>query len=157
MHGTLSDADMDELLVSGIFGHLGYCDGNKPYVVPLAYVFHDGVIYGQTTEGRKIDLVRKNPLVCFQVQHERNYEWRSVLCWGTFEEFDFERLEHEEALPILTLLTERLGGIQKNVGIVLPSFSLEGAAAAKTVDGRKSVLFRILVTERTGKFYRAEG
>ncbi len=156
MYGTLSDPEMDELLAAGVFGHLGYCDEGKPYVVPLAYVFHDNVFYGQTTEGRKTELIRKNPLVCFQVQHERNYEWRSVVSWGTFEEFDFEHMEHEEALPILQLLTERLAGIQKNVGIVLPSFSLEGTPAAKTVDGRKSVLFRILVTERTGKFYKAE-
>ncbi len=156
MNGTLSDADMDELLTSGVFGHIGYCDGGKPYVMPLAYVFHDNEIYGQTTEGRKIELIRKNPLVCFQVQHERNYEWRSVICWGTLEELDFEHMEHKEAIPIIRLLTDRLGGIQKNVGITIPSFSLNGKAVPLTVDGRKSTLFRILVTERTGRFYRAE-
>lgn len=155
MERALSVGETDALLQSEVFGHLGCTDGSRPYVLPLAYVFHDNVIYGQTSEGKKTDILRRNPSVCFQVQRQEEDQWRSVMCWGTFEELDFGKLEKGEAAAIVALLTERLSGIQKNVGITIP-FSFADGAAPLVLNKRKSTLFRILVTEKTGKLYAAE-
>src|SRR4029079_330134 len=117
--------------------------------------FHANVIYGQTTEGKKIEILRKNPLVCFQVQKQEGKTWRSVICWGTFEELDFAKLDKAEAVDVAKLLTEHLGSIQDTVGVAVP-FSFAESAMPLTVNNRRSTLFRILVTEKTGKFYVAE-
>ena len=154
MQGELSDVEMDELLSSEVFGHLGCSDGGKPYIVPMAYVFRENALYGQTTEGKKVDMLRKNPLVCFQVEKLKERQWRSVICWGKFEELDFEELEKPEAVEIVKLLTQRIGAIQENVGIAIP-FSFPGTAEPAVVNDKKSSLFRILITEKTGKFYMA--
>ncbi len=81
-----------------------------------------------------------------------------MICWGTFEELDFDKLEKTEAMQVFKLLTERIGSIQKNIGIAIPSFSFSFSAKAAplTVNSRKSILFRILITEKTGRLYAAE-
>lgn len=155
MERALSDTEMRELLESEVYGHLACSDNGKPYIVPLAYVFHENVLYGQTTEGKKIAILRRNPLVCFQVQQQKEKEWRSVMCWGNFEEFAFEKLNEVEASMIVELLTNRLGSIQENVGIAVPRYSFEQNAVPLLVNNRKSTLFRIVITEKTGKLYEA--
>lgn len=149
MDKPLSPDGINELLRSEVFGHLACVDGDKPYISPMAYVFYGNAIYGQTTEGKKIDILRRNPQVCFQVQQKSDC-WRSVLCWGTFEELDFDQLEQTEASMIVELLTMRLGAIQSEVGISVP-FGFSGKAAPLSVNHKTSTLFRILITEKTGR------
>lgn len=155
MHGTLTDPEMQALLSSEMFGHLGCTDGVKPYVVPMAFAYRDNVLYGQTMEGKKVEMMRKNPLVCFQVEKLQDTEWKSVICWGTFEEMDFARLGKPEAVEAVKLLTQRLGSIQEAAGIAVP-FSFSGGAAPLTVNEKTSTLFRIVLTEKTGRFSKAE-
>lgn len=152
MERLLSTGEIDALLQEEVIGHLGCTDGTRPYVLPLAYVFHDNVIYGQTTEGRKTDILRKSPSVCFQVERQGENGWRSVMCWGGFEELDFQRLDKNQGTRIVSLLTERLSGIQKNVGIVIPFAFVDGVKSIHTDRGR-STLFRIPITEKTGRLY----
>lgn len=156
MEHPLSDREMNALLASEIFGHLACCENGRPYIVPLAYVFHENVIYGQTVEGKKTEILRTNPLVCFQVQKQINEEWKSVMCWGSFEEMDFQKLKTDEAISIVELLTKRLGSIQENVGIAIPRYSFTDKAVPLMTNNRKSTLFRIIVTKKTGRSYRSE-
>ena len=53
--------------------HLGLVDGDEPYVIPMnyGYTMKDGrltlYLHG-ATKGRKLDLIRKNPKVCFSLE-----------------------------------------------------------------------------------------
>lgn len=152
MQGTLSETEMQALLSSQVFGHLGCTDGCKPYVVPMAYVYHKDVIYGQTIEGKKVEMLRNNPLVCFQVEHMEDRTWRSVICWGTFQEMDFRELHNPESVAVVELLTKRIGNIQENIGIAVP-FSFAAGSAPGKANEKLSTLFRIVVTEKTGRFF----
>ena len=152
MQGSLSSTEMDELLSSEVFGHLGCTDSTKPYIVPMAYVHHENVLYGQTTEGKKVEILRKNPLVCFQVEKQEDRRWQSVICWGIFEELDFAELQKPESMEVVKLLTQRIGAIQENVGIAVP-YSFQGGAQPLSVNEKKSTLFRISISEKTGRFY----
>lgn len=149
MHRPLSAEGIEELLTSQVFGHLACCDAGVPYIVPIAYIYHDNAIYGQTTEGRKTDILRRNPLVCFQVQQHTDC-WRSVLCYGTFEELDFQKLQDNDGTMIVELLTMRLGAIQDDIGITVP-FSFNGHATPLSADDRVSTVFRIVISEKTGR------
>jgi nitroimidazol reductase NimA-like FMN-containing flavoprotein (pyridoxamine 5'-phosphate oxidase superfamily) len=155
MERTLSETEMNALLQSEVYGHLACSDNGKPYIVPLAYVFQNGVLYGQTTEGKKVEILRRNPLVCFQVQQQKENEWRSIMCWGSFEEFEFEKLDETEVSMVAELLTNKLGSIQENVGIGIPQYAFEEKTTPLMVNHRTSILFRIVVTEKTGKLYEA--
>lgn len=49
-------------------GYLGVCTEDIPYVVPLNYVWFEGKIYFHgATEGRKMEILKKNANVCFTV------------------------------------------------------------------------------------------
>jgi nitroimidazol reductase NimA-like FMN-containing flavoprotein (pyridoxamine 5'-phosphate oxidase superfamily) len=152
MQGTLSDTEIEDLLSSETFGHLGCTDGPKPYVIPMAFAYKENTIYGQTTAGKKVEILRKNPQVCFQVQDLQAHRWRSVLCHGLFEELDFEALQRREDVEAVRILTERIGRIQEKVGIAVP-FSFSDGASPLTVNEKKSSLFRIVIQEKAGRFF----
>lgn len=46
---------------------LGLSVDNRPYIVPLNFGYRDDVLYFHgALEGRKIDMLRENPQVCFE-------------------------------------------------------------------------------------------
>ena len=59
MLSTLTDKEIDEFLMAHKIGNIGCCLNEKPYVFPMAYVYHEDVIYGQTTIGKKIEAARR--------------------------------------------------------------------------------------------------
>jgi nitroimidazol reductase NimA-like FMN-containing flavoprotein (pyridoxamine 5'-phosphate oxidase superfamily) len=155
MSDTLTDSQMNELLTEEIFGHLACSDNGKPYVIPMAYVFIENVLYGQTTSGKKVEMMRKNPLVCFQVEQLKDNRWRSVMCWGMFEELDFAQLKEPQESMAVEILTQRIAGIQQNVGVSVP-FSFSQKARPLTVNEKQSTLFRIVIQEKSGRVYVPE-
>ena len=87
MTKMLSEAEARNLIAAGRIGRLGCVDNGEPYVVPINYVFEDGSIYSHSLPGRKIDVLRAHPRACLQVDEiENNFEWRSVIAYGNFEE-----------------------------------------------------------------------
>ena len=56
------------ILGKGLVCHVAMVDEGKPYMVAMNYGFRDDTIYLHAAlEGRKIDILRKNPDVCFMV------------------------------------------------------------------------------------------
>ena len=69
--------------------HLGLCDEDWPYVVPLnyGYTFEEGKLtlymHGATT-GYKYDLIRKNPKISFEMDCEVTpFEGKTACQYGT--------------------------------------------------------------------------
>ena len=59
---------IEDILKKGNLLHLGLADSNLPYVVPMNYGYSDGNLYLHCAkEGQKIDLIRKNCKVCFNI------------------------------------------------------------------------------------------
>ena len=59
---------MDDVLAKALFIEVAMSDGEgRPYIVPMGFGYEDGVIYLHgASEGLKNDILRDNPLVCFQ-------------------------------------------------------------------------------------------
>ena len=58
-----------EILRKGLVCHVAMVDEGMPYMVAMNYGFRDNAIYLHATlEGRKIDILRKNPRVCFNAR-----------------------------------------------------------------------------------------
>lgn len=80
--------ECNEMLGRTSFGRLGCAHDNQPYVLPLNFAL-DGsdYLYSFTTLGQKIDWMRSNPLVCFEVDEVKNHnQWSSVIVFGRYEE-----------------------------------------------------------------------
>jgi uncharacterized protein len=87
MNDQLSDLQVNNLLSSHAIGRIACTDGTLPYIVPVTYFFDGEFIYGQTKEGMKLELLRKNPNVSFEVDQVTDMaNWQSVVVAGKFEE-----------------------------------------------------------------------
>lgn len=48
---------------------IALCDWEKPYLIPMVFGYLDGYLYLHSAqEGKKIDLIRKNNQICFEVE-----------------------------------------------------------------------------------------
>ena len=95
----------------------------------------------------KLDIMRKSPNVCFEVDDVRHMaNWQSAIVWGKFEEL--KNQEREEGLRILLHRHLPLSSsITAHLGKAWPfsEFDLEEITG---------VVFRIAITKKTGKFER---
>jgi nitroimidazol reductase NimA-like FMN-containing flavoprotein (pyridoxamine 5'-phosphate oxidase superfamily) len=88
----LPSLEIEKLLRTAIVGRIACCghgqtgDG-RPYLVPIAYGYDGAAIYAHSGPGRKLDLMRAEPRVTFEVDEaQASDRWRSVIAEGTFEE-----------------------------------------------------------------------
>jgi uncharacterized protein len=87
MLGILNDKQIDALLHSQVIGRIGCHADGRTYVVPVTYVYDGHIIICHSREGLKLEMMRKNPEVCFETDTIDNMaNWRSVIVWGTFKE-----------------------------------------------------------------------
>ena len=87
MTGDLTKEQISNLLSSQMIGRIACCEIHKPYIVPIAYAYDGKDIYCQTTEGKKIQYMRDNPNICFQIDFTNNISnWQSIIVYGKFEE-----------------------------------------------------------------------
>ena len=50
---------------------LGMTDGKQPYVIPINFGYKEDTFYFHSAkEGRKLDLIRTNPLVCIEIDED---------------------------------------------------------------------------------------
>ena len=115
--------------------------------MPITYVFDGDAVYGHSADGLKIRMMRAHPRVCFEVDQRENLaNWRSVIAWGVFEE-----LHGQEALDALQILVARLLPLVRSETLRLPNDP--SLATAKAVaDTPKNIIYRVRLTERTGRF-----
>ena len=146
MLGELSDIQIDNLLLSQAVGRIGCTDGNKPYITPVTYVYDGKNIIGQTKEGLKLNILRKNPNVCFEVDRMSDMaNWQSVIVSGTFQELKGKEADEardylfDHVLPLMTSST------------IHPH---QHAVAGNVDDSNriKPVMYRIMIKEKSGRF-----
>lgn len=79
---ALSEADSWQLLCEAPVGHLGLSDEDGvPYVIPLNHVVVDGDIFFHCAgSGRKLDIMRVNPKVCYEVNSFLGVEAAARAC-----------------------------------------------------------------------------
>jgi nitroimidazol reductase NimA-like FMN-containing flavoprotein (pyridoxamine 5'-phosphate oxidase superfamily) len=140
--GTLTRAQIEKVLRDGTIGRIGACADGKTYVVPITYVYDGTSVYGHTTVGQKVLMMRKNPSVCFEVDEIRDLaNWRSVIAWGRYEE-----LTGDVAIAAAKLIAARLGP--------LTTSATAGPSGPTARGSRAHVSYRIRLTERAGRFER---
>jgi nitroimidazol reductase NimA-like FMN-containing flavoprotein (pyridoxamine 5'-phosphate oxidase superfamily) len=149
MLGELSATEIEDLLRKQFVGRIGCHDKDLVYVVPISYAYDKDCVYCHAYEGKKIDIMRKNPKVCFQVDEMRDMaNWRSVMAWGEFHELSNE---DEKAHALLVLLHRQLpspSSITTHLGKFWP-FAAPNTAELVKIPG---ITFLISLTEKTGRF-----
>lgn len=87
----MSEYDIRNMIQHTQLGRLAYVLDNRPYILPLSFRFSGGSLYCFTTEGHKIDALRKNDAVCILFdQIESRTNWRTVVLNGRYREIERE-------------------------------------------------------------------
>jgi uncharacterized protein len=150
MFGNLNSEEIESLLHHQLIGRIGCHWDNMTYVVPISYAYDGEFIYAITHEGMKINFMRQNRQVCFEVEDIRELSnWQTAICWGQFEELANRTERHSgidilyhRQLPIITSDTTKLS----------PTWPFRPA----NIDAIKGVVFRIRITRKTGKFEKQD-
>jgi hypothetical protein len=83
--------EIESVLHRHHLGRLACIVDGEPYVVPITYTYQDGFIYGHTMPGQKLDAMRAEPRVSFEVDERWEADtWRSAVVRGNFEELTAE-------------------------------------------------------------------
>ncbi len=121
--------------------------GGIPYVVPVSYAFDGKSLYFHSRDGRKIEAMRKNPKVCFEIDSIDHLDsWRSVLVFGDFEELTAPK-DKERAMK---LLSDKLDPLLVTSIVRQPKATDPGIVEKKL----NAIYFRITIQEKTGRFQK---
>lgn len=147
MLGLLTENQIDELVARQVTGRLGCVAEGKVYIVPVNYFYKNSTVYAHASPGRKIDMMRSNPNVCFQVDDIRSiFRWQSAILWGTYQEITDPEKKHQAMQGIIHRLmpfstspsTHPSHAITSNQGDLQHKIDL--------------IVYQITITEKTGRF-----
>jgi len=107
-----NQTDIEKIIKKSLVCRLALSDNGQPYIVPLCFGYKNRILYFHGAgEGKKIDIIKKNPLVCFEfdinteiIRAENACKWgmryQSVIGFGKafiVENFD----KKQKALEII--------------------------------------------------------
>jgi uncharacterized protein len=148
MLGELTTTQINNVISSQVIGRLACTDGKQPYIVPVTYTYDGQYIYGQTNEGTKLKILRKNPNVCFEVDIMTDMRnWQSVIVFGKFEELTKKLAEKAREIlfgRVFTLMTSS----------TVHAHEHENTAELKDEGRVRVVMYRIKIKKMTGRFER---
>jgi len=148
MIGILSDDQVEEVLQANALGRIGCRDNDKIYVVPVNYVYDGKYIIAHSVEGMKIRMMRKNHSVCFEVDEIKNFtNWKTVIAWGEYQELTEER-DRYYAMKLFVDRTIRM----KISETAKPPEMSEKRLHPRSPGNIRPVVYRIVISERTGRF-----
>ena len=81
----ITDPDeISKILQQATVCRLAMAVDDKPYIVPLNFGFEDGCLFFHSArEGRKIEMIKNNPLVCFECEVGVDIvEGKTACAWG---------------------------------------------------------------------------
>lgn len=151
MLGVLTEKQIDELMTRQVTGRLGCVADGKVYVVPINYFYKNSTVYAHSAIGKKIEIMRQNPNVCFQVDEIHSiFRWQSAILWGSYEEIIDPAKKHQAMQGI----THRLMPM-----VTTPSGHPSHGITSSETDLRNNIeliVYKINITEKTGKFEHSD-
>lgn len=138
-------SEMDAVIDKARVCRLAMMDGDRTYIVPLSFGYDGKVLYFHSArEGKKLDLLRKNGRVCFELDTDVSVfagdvpcKWgmayRSIIGWGEVEFI----LEPDARRWVLD--------------IIMAHYSGESSFAYTDAEINRVSVFKVTVLEMTGK------
>jgi nitroimidazol reductase NimA-like FMN-containing flavoprotein (pyridoxamine 5'-phosphate oxidase superfamily) len=137
-------AELLRILAEARVCRVAMSDHDRPYLVPLAFALDgEDIVLHSARAGRKLDILRRNPAVCFEVEEgveidvgpspcATGMRFRTVIGHGTAELVE----DAAERARLLALFGPRYGAPDR----ALPANEIE-----------RTAVLRIRVSELTGK------
>jgi len=135
---------IEDIIRKGQVCRLALSENERPYIVPLCFGYKDNNLYFHTAlEGKKIDILRKNNNVCFEIDIDQelvkgkkacncSMKYRSVIGFGKAE------------------LIEDIDSKRKAFNIIMQNY-LEGFFKYPEESIQNTVIIKVEIESMTGK------
>jgi nitroimidazol reductase NimA-like FMN-containing flavoprotein (pyridoxamine 5'-phosphate oxidase superfamily) len=131
----LSETDIDHILRNERIGRIGSTSVGHVQITPIVYGYDGTSIYGHSRFGRKIQYMRGNPEVCFEVEEVVDpVTWAVVVLHGRYMELDDLQ---ERDVAMRCILAQAGGGPE--------------SSAVQAESGSDLVIYRIVIDDRVGR------
>lgn len=138
------ESDMEGVIRHSLVCRLAMCLDGQPYVVPLCFGYRDGALYLHSArEGRKIDIIRQNPRVCFEMDVVAGLKADESACkWG----MSYESIIGYGTAELLESPAEKRTGLD----IIMSQYSDRSFTYSED-EIRKTAVIKVTVESMTGK------
>lgn len=77
-------SEIESIICNSMVCRLGLVDDGSPYIIPLCFGYKDNCLYFHSAkEGRKIEILRRNNAVCFELDGNLELQVGKAACnWG---------------------------------------------------------------------------
>jgi uncharacterized protein len=136
---------IEEILGNSAICRLGLLDGARPYIVPVNYGYKDKFIFIHSAhEGKKIDLIRQNNKVCFEIEQVAEIAKDEIPCkWATV----YRSAIGYGEIEIITDYVKKVEGLK----IIMEHNGFEGEITFEKKSVDAMVLLKLRITEIAGK------
>lgn len=136
---------LDEILTNSKICRLGMIDNGLPYVLPFNFGYHENCIYIHSApEGKKIDILKKNPLVCFEVEQQADIVEDEIACkWSTL----YQSVVGYGNVQLVTEFEEKKHGLE----IIMTQHGYKGKMEFETKEVEFIVILKLQIESMTGK------
>lgn len=137
-------AAVEDVLRRATVCRLGLCRDDMPYVVPVCFGFDGGALYFHCArEGKKLDILRKNNNVCFEVDIDHEIVKAEKACgWG---------MKYKSVVGFgRAVFVEEVELKRKGLDVIMRQYS--GGAFEYSIDAiEKTVVIKVEIESMTGK------
>ena len=136
---------LEEILTNSRICRLGMIDNGLPYVLPFNFGYSENCIYIHSApEGKKIYLLKENPMVCFEVEQQADIIEDEVACkWSTL----YRSVVGYGNVEIVTDFEEKLNGLE----IIMKQHGATGKLDFEIKEVDFIVILKLSITTMTGK------
>ena len=136
--------EIEKILQESTVCRLAMVDEDKPYMVPLNFGYRDGYLFFHSAkEGRKIDVIQKNPNVCFEVDQLIKFKKAKTACdWGV----EYNSVIGSGRAQLLDKLDEKIAALN-----VIMSHYSDRVFDYPDEALEKTLVFKVKIDRMTGK------
>ena len=140
----LDRAQIDAILERALVCRIALCDDSTPYILPVNFGYEDGCLYIHCAlKGKKLDILKRNSMVCFEVDIDHALVVGATPCSHTFRYRSVIGFGSAVFVDNVTEKRKGLDAIVKHYSGGHPSYSDDARA--------KVTILKIEIESMTGK------
>jgi len=137
--------EIETILSQATVCRIGFHDQQTPYIVPMNFGYSDNCLYLHSApQGKKIEVLKRNPRVCFEVEAEVEIINTGIPCqWST----DYASVIGYGTASFITDVTQK----QKALQILIDHYSPGSSYVFPEKKLNEVIVIKIEITQMTGK------
>jgi nitroimidazol reductase NimA-like FMN-containing flavoprotein (pyridoxamine 5'-phosphate oxidase superfamily) len=136
---------IEQILANSEICRIAMIDNDKPYILPFNYGYKNNCIYIHSApEGKKMDLLKKNNKVCFEIEQKAEIVKNDKLCkWTT----NYRSVVGYGEVEIITEHKQKKNGLD----IIMAHYGMQKNVEYEEKQIESIIIIKLNITKITGK------